>query len=351
MNNKARLDYVDFAKGIGMLAVIWGHIMDVGWSHSLIYGFHMPLFFFLSGMMFRKEKFPSFSIFLKRRFQSLIKPYLIISFATWGIWGVYNFVSHGIVESYIKSLLQTFIAQGPGNYLVHNAPLWFIPCLFFVEIVYFFICKNELKINIILCFICATLGWAMVQQNDFCDLSKLPWNMDYGLSVLPFYALGNLLIEKLGHQKIVEYIKQRQFKFAIIAMILTILPVISVNCYGFISLASSLRKMVVWPYSVALCGILFTMIIAVLVNFDSIKKHLQIIITPILFIGRNCLFFLAFHCPIKGFVIVLIAKFFKLGGTRVVQTNMSYSLIAFLISLAITAIVVSAVNYFIMKEK
>lgn len=53
-DNNKRLDYLDVAKGIGILLVILGHCQlgRIGRAHSLIYSFHMPLFFFISGVCF-----------------------------------------------------------------------------------------------------------------------------------------------------------------------------------------------------------------------------------------------------------------------------------------------------------
>jgi fucose 4-O-acetylase-like acetyltransferase len=61
----ARSDWVDIAKGFGILLVVYGHVarglvnggvaMDPWWFATLdatIYGFHMPLFFLLSGWFF-----------------------------------------------------------------------------------------------------------------------------------------------------------------------------------------------------------------------------------------------------------------------------------------------------------
>jgi len=49
-----RYDYIDIAKGLGILMVVWAHIMITGWTHQFIYAFHMPLFFLLSGMLFKR---------------------------------------------------------------------------------------------------------------------------------------------------------------------------------------------------------------------------------------------------------------------------------------------------------
>ena len=47
---KNRMTYLDMAKGIGILFMIVGHTISLGWQKDLIYSFHMPLFFVCSGM-------------------------------------------------------------------------------------------------------------------------------------------------------------------------------------------------------------------------------------------------------------------------------------------------------------
>ena len=73
---KQRLLYIDIAKGIGILLVALAHNDLAGYAPLLyhwIYSFHMPLFFFLSGLFFKPEI--GFIDLLRRRFDSLLKPY------------------------------------------------------------------------------------------------------------------------------------------------------------------------------------------------------------------------------------------------------------------------------------
>lgn len=49
---KCRDTVVDVAKGIGILLVILGHLKNP--IMDFIYAFHMPLFFFISGMFVKK---------------------------------------------------------------------------------------------------------------------------------------------------------------------------------------------------------------------------------------------------------------------------------------------------------
>ena len=63
MVKKDRLKWLDICKGFAILLVVLGHVIDgatmykdVVWMQYLykaIYAFHMPLFFFLSGMAYK----------------------------------------------------------------------------------------------------------------------------------------------------------------------------------------------------------------------------------------------------------------------------------------------------------
>ena len=62
-----RLEYIDFAKALGMFTIIWGHIIHYGWSNQIVYAFHIPLFFFMSGMVFKADKYNTVWEFIKKR--------------------------------------------------------------------------------------------------------------------------------------------------------------------------------------------------------------------------------------------------------------------------------------------
>ncbi|MCI1030805.1 acyltransferase family protein [Raoultella terrigena] len=76
MNTFKTYDWVDTAKGIGILLVIAGHTIG-GNISKIIYLFHMPLFFFLSGYLYTIK--PEFTFF-KNRVQKLLIPYVIYLF-------------------------------------------------------------------------------------------------------------------------------------------------------------------------------------------------------------------------------------------------------------------------------
>ena len=75
-----RINWVDIAKGIGIVLVLLGHAPRdsmrmqyplIDFLYYFIYSFHMPLFFFLAGMIFGhtqiKKPSKSFLAFLKKK--------------------------------------------------------------------------------------------------------------------------------------------------------------------------------------------------------------------------------------------------------------------------------------------
>lgn len=124
-----RFDYLDIAKGIGILLVVMGHndfSLISPYFFKLIYAFHMPLFFFMSGIFFKPDL--SFSTLLHRRFDSVLRPYifiiLLIFFAT------LSFTKVDFTHSITRLLKALY---GNGHYL-DWVQLWFLPHLFVVSL-------------------------------------------------------------------------------------------------------------------------------------------------------------------------------------------------------------------------
>jgi fucose 4-O-acetylase-like acetyltransferase len=122
-----RVAYLDMLKCLGMFIVVSGHIhFHYGWFSLPLHCFVIPLYFLLSGMTFKRSKFPTLVDFIKHRAKTLLLPYFMFSIVTWAFWAVYNVATHTYVDLW-SPLFQTIFAQGSGGYLVHNVPLWFLP--------------------------------------------------------------------------------------------------------------------------------------------------------------------------------------------------------------------------------
>ena len=117
----SRVLTLDVARGIGILLVVLGHnAVFRESSHELyeaIYLFHMPLFFFVSGVTFRLAS-PGET--LRKRARALLVPYFAM--------GVLAILLSSDTLNEVRGVL-----YGTGH-TIRFVPLWFLPCLFVVSV-------------------------------------------------------------------------------------------------------------------------------------------------------------------------------------------------------------------------
>ncbi|MBV6643246.1 MAG: acyltransferase family protein, partial [Cyclobacteriaceae bacterium] len=143
---KSRLEWIDMAKGIAIILVVFRHIViglsragiDIGSYYeaasTITYSFRMPLFFILSGFFLRKsiEK-RKFKQFLNAKFSTLLYPYLVWTFIQVSIQIYLS--SHLNSNRSIEDYLYIFIAPREIDHF------WFIYALFNISITYFLFIK------------------------------------------------------------------------------------------------------------------------------------------------------------------------------------------------------------------
>jgi fucose 4-O-acetylase-like acetyltransferase len=93
-----RTDWVDYGKGIGIILVVYAHLLSSGYhaglhiqehffllSDSIVYSFHMPFFFFLAGLLVGKSyNKRGTREFIGSKVKFLVYPYLLWSFVQAG---------------------------------------------------------------------------------------------------------------------------------------------------------------------------------------------------------------------------------------------------------------------------
>ena len=334
------------AKALGMLLIIWGHIRVNDWSNAFVYAFHIPLFFFLSGMVFSKTRYLGFGSFFRKRVKSLLIPYIFFSILTWGIWSGYSYLTHARVESYLMPLLQTFIAQGSGGFLVHNVPLWFVTCLFVVEVIYYFLSKLKDKYIIIISILMAIISYVLINYVTVFDFTLLPWSMEVAMLVIPFYAIGNLCVKKFSHKRIINIVDRHKL-YSFILLLLSFVVVLFCSRYnGSISFGhSDLGRSVFVTYLGGFVGTLMFLIFCILLSLTSSNIKNNLIMQKIKWFGRNSFDAMAIHNPIKGFVCVVVGIVFQCTSFTVCH-NSYYSLVAFIITLIVTVIGMCIIEWF-----
>jgi fucose 4-O-acetylase-like acetyltransferase len=179
-----RIGYFDIARGIGILLVVLGH-NDFGvispFLDQLIYSFHVPLFFFLSGY-FLNAAVP-FTEFLRKRFHAILKPYLFTIFLIY-------FTSVSFEKMGFQTALGRIVKAlyGSTNY-IDWGQLWFLPNLFVVSLyAYAFIAlAGRLRSRRVAWgMLGATLVLSILTLQTFYPFSVSILGKEYELYGLPF---------------------------------------------------------------------------------------------------------------------------------------------------------------------
>ncbi|MFS0655406.1 acyltransferase family protein [Bacillus sp. 179-C3.3 HS] len=190
---RKRLDWVDAAKGVGILLVVMAHVPIHDGIKQFIYSFHMPLFFLLSGMMFRPSAHAATS-FIQKKAKSLLLPYLYFSVITYVFWltvtRFFAFKGQTDIDPFIP-FTGIFISNADEARLAHNPAIWFLTTLFLVELLFFSLhrlTKGQTAYLLLLTILCGGVGYA---STLFLNQSLL-WNANVAFTAVVFYSIGFL---------------------------------------------------------------------------------------------------------------------------------------------------------------
>lgn len=131
-----RIEYIDIAKGIGIILVVFGHVIrgdnyPIPFAQQIcysIFSFHMPLFFIISGLCIKETK--EFNLPTVKK---MVKAYLI-PYVVWTVVFIVLFQFEAVMKG-------TSILRFDNALFAHAispcglAPLWFLIALFFSEII------------------------------------------------------------------------------------------------------------------------------------------------------------------------------------------------------------------------
>lgn len=336
-----RYEYIDIAKGIGILLVVWAHILITGTSHRVIYAFHMPLFFLVSGMLFRRDKYKNFIDFLRRRAKRLLVPFFIYSIITWIIWVLFRLIRHDAVVSYWDPLLQTVIAKGSGAYMVHNSALWFIPCLFATEIMYFAFSKLNDVAKFAISAGCATLSFVLGHYFSDSWWFLLPWNFDAAMIAVLFYCIGNIFSSRISSSKIIEYSKEHVKIMLCILAVCSIVLYWSAMEYGECSMGSSSYQCNGLIFVVrAIIGCTACLILSIFIGFISSKNLVK---KYLMREGKCSLDIMSIHIPVKGIAILGLGMILHRTSDDI-SDSLLYSSLAFIITMVAVDFLVEAIS-------
>lgn len=196
MKENKRLDYMDIAKGVGIICVILGHMGNAALDR-VIFSFHMPLFFLISGFFLSREK--TAKEILVKRSRQLIVPYVmtctavIVLVLLKNIWKV--FAGKNTFQILLREVGEMVFASlyGSGaNYeepfpIIQIGAIWFLLALFLGS--YIVKKAEETRFSAFWIILVAVVGYYSSR------IIWLPWSVQAAMTASVFIFVGMRLRE------------------------------------------------------------------------------------------------------------------------------------------------------------
>lgn len=218
INQTQRIEWVDIFKGIGITFVVIAHIWTSGGKY--IFWFHMPLFFFISGYLYKSEE--SIGKYFIKKVYHLLIPYFAFLF----LLSIPDYIVCIKPAGKLNAILSFTIKQIYGGRDIYGwfDVFWFVTCLFLTQQLFHIIhrsCKN--KALFIFIIIISLFIYANICQ--YITPLRLP--LFWGINIVPlaifFFYIGHIAPEKFLHNKTI-----------LIAYILLLLLFILLDMQGII---------------------------------------------------------------------------------------------------------------------
>lgn len=179
--------------------MIMGHVWFGAWFDRFIHGFHMPMFFFISGFLFRDRPESELKTFayIRRKVRKLLLPYCIWGSVFYIIW-----MYRG--NKGWEPLWHLFFDNTSG--LPIAGALWFLTAIFGTEVIYFLLnryLKNKIVKTVMVVFI-VFAGTVATKVS----VNRLPYALDVAFVGVGLYHIGYLIKVNLRWDWLVKAVQK-----------------------------------------------------------------------------------------------------------------------------------------------
>jgi len=289
---QTRSTWIDIARGIGIMLVVYGHALSADSLRFIIYSFHMPFFFFLSGLLFTHRPEQKFRSFFYKNVKGLLYPYFLFAFLSFVLWLVTKDVPSSMA---VRQFWSIFYGNGSNNLLAFNNLLWFLPSLFITRIGFFPLVKITMrrKLLFLLLFLFSLIGYSF---SVLFPKAKLWFGAETALTAIVFFGAGYLL--KISGEKLKEIARKYAFLILFITLSLGILfAVLNFQAYGLqVDLRQNRLNNYFYFYLAAFAGTISMCMLSILIRTNRWLEYL----------GKNSLVIFVWHLIMFSYISKLL---------------------------------------------
>lgn len=275
---------IDISKGIGILLVLIGHSNFGQTLPTIIYTFHLPLFFFINGYLFHYSKYKqSFSGFVSKKWKRLVIPFFVTNFIALSAYILLDWIntrSFSTVNYIVTSSIEVLYGNGAPvspPLLITSAvdtPSWFLMCLFCGSLILYafayFHDKYGLNISLYLSALIVLFGF---EVNKYIFL---PWSLDIACVSIIFMVPGYLT-----HYKFRQLISSHKNNALLLFLLLMLFSLV-VLLNGRIDMNERIYGNLLLFSIGGLSGTYLTIKFA-----EKISSGSNALIEPLVFLGKN----------------------------------------------------------------
>lgn len=291
-----RIRYIDLLKGIGIILMVLGHMHYSYMFEKFVFGFHMPLFFCISGYLYKRPS--SIKTYFSKKVNSLLIPYFVFG------------LSYSFIVGVLYGRDAFFLGLGGVFYkTTYDMPiesaLWFLPAMFWVEIFYSafdrLIVKSAFRILVISVITVIGVYWTKV-------FNPLPFAMNSAMSAVGFYSVG-VWFRSSGEKRWDDIVNRIKPIWRIISLISSFL------CLGCIILKNEFVNIRTGEFGIApiayITSCFFSLLLFSLVKGFNNTVHSSVIE----FIGRNSIVYLLTNHPALLISNKILVKYGMTSGS------------------------------------
>lgn len=259
-----RVEWIDIFKLLGIAAIFCGHLgRETGGLHDFVFFYHVPLFFFASGIFAGRLEGLSVWKSVRKRFEQIMFPYVF-------------FVAVSMIVIILTTNENIYTYFGYGKQFVfgirnqmYASSLWFFWCLFCMSIIFDLlrrIFRNPVILLLISAVICLVTIFVFPNRPD--AMPSWIFNIDSALYYLIYYAVGYLFRERLTEEKRELSVQGKLLQLCCIALLAgyTLLVYMQKDVLGNALCRSIPRMGEIYPIIRAFLLILFQIVLAKLLT-------------------------------------------------------------------------------------